>query len=280
VSRELCKMVGYKGLAIAGAADYNVRPRCDFHMRLFLKEGVCVKLYLEYLLVLLCPLVSINALATTSNISGADVSADDKTLGYRSSYESNDDSRPSVFSQRLYYQQSVNDRHRNRVVMQHSRTEGGPLELRFTRVEHLWQYQKPTHSGETGALRFELQLVEGDDEPHSARVNWIKGYTLGQFSTRFNFTVGRDFGDDARSGASVAARAQVSRKVGKYGVGLQFFSNMNTTSAMGSFDRQKHQIGPTVSRQFGTLTVFASYLSGLSKRAPDNAFRLYLKCAL
>ena len=249
-------------------------------MRVCLKKGTGLKLHLEYLFALICLLMSINALATTSNISSADVRADDKTLGYRSSYESNDDSRPSVFSQRLYYQQSVNDRHRNRVVMQHSRTEGGPLELRFTRIEHLWQYQKPTYSGETGALRFELQLVEGDDEPHSARVNWIKGYTLGQFSTRFNFTFGRDFGDDARSGVSVSASAQVSRKFGKYGAGLQLFSNMNTTSAMGSFDRQKHQIGPTLSRQFGALTVFASYLGGLSKRAPDHAFRLYLKFAL
>lgn len=219
------------------------------------------------------------AYATTSGVPGPSVKAGDRSWQYRSNFETTEND-PSVFEHRLHYQHAHGESNRSRVIFQQAQTEGESLELVWVRYEHQWQYQEANENGTTGAFRFDFQFAEGDNRRHFARAGWLKDTKVGAYSARLNLFVGRDFGDGARSGVSFAARSQLTRKFGDNSVGLQTFSSMNTSAGMQRFNRQSHQIGPIVSRKFGDWSVFASYLAGVTSRAPDDAFRLFIGYSL
>ena len=221
------------------------------------------------------------SVATTSGVPGPSIKEGDRTWEYRSNFQDVDDSRPDRFDHRLHYQHAHNANHRSRFILQQSQREGDGIELVWGRFEHQWQYQKANEKGTTGAFRFDLQYAEGDNtQRHFARVGWLTDYKLGSYSARLNLFVGRDFGDARRSGISLASRAQFTRKISGYTLGLQMFNNYNTTSDMGRFNRQRHQVGPMVSKKVGNWTVFGSYLAGVTSRGPEDAFRLFLKRSL
>jgi hypothetical protein len=224
-------------------------------------------------------LVASPVFATTSGVPGPGIKEGDRSWQYRSNYQDSDGAL-AVFNHRLHYQQAHSALHRSRIMFQQQQTEGESLELVWVRFEHQWQYQKKNARGTTGALRFDFQFAEGDDRRHFARVGWLKDTDIGDYSARLNLFVGRDFGDGARPGVSLAARSQLTRQFGDYTVGLQTFSSMNTTAGMGQFNGQRHQVGPIVSRKFGQWSVFASYLAGVTSQSPDDAFRLFVGYSL
>lgn len=217
---------------------------------------------------------SLNALATTANIAGSGVKEDDQSWEYRSAYQDSNGGS-ALFTQRVHYQQAFSQSQRFRAIIQQSQREGDSLELNWGRLEYQWQYQKPEDGSSSGALRFDLQIAEGDNEPHFARVVWIKDYGFGGWRSRFNLFVGTDLGANSRSGASLAARSQISRVVGDYNIGGQYLANLNTTTSMRAFDNQTHQAGIFVSRKLGEWSFFVSYLAGVSDRAPDDAIRFF-----
>lgn len=218
--------------------------------------------------------VGCHAVATVSGVPGSKVTEGDRSWEYRSSYQ-NSDNGPSAFSHRAHYQHALNDRQRVRFIVTQAQREGSPIELSGGRFEYLWQYHKPGNDSAGSAFRFDLQIAEGDNEPHFGRVVWIKEFSNGPWRSRFNLLVGKDFGENARSGASLASRGQISRGVGDYTIGTQYLGSYNTFNDMRSFDEQRHQAGIFVSRKFGDWRVFGSYLAGVSDRSPDHAVRFF-----
>lgn len=218
--------------------------------------------------------------ATTSGVPGPGVTAGDRSIEYRASYRPDEGPRPGVFTHRLHYQHALDDSRRLRVIAQHGKTDVSDWELRYTRLEYQWQYRERDDNGRSSGLRFDLQLVEGDDEPHFAGVVWTTEFPLGGATTRLNAFVRKQFGDRAASGVNLATRAEIAVNVDGTKLGLQLFNGYGSSGNVGSFDEQRHQIGPIVSRRFGRWQVFASYLTGLSDSAPDGAFRLFIGTSL
>jgi hypothetical protein len=212
--------------------------------------------------------------ASTGNVAGSGIREGDRSWEYRSSYQESDVG-PSAFTHRAHYQQAIDDTQRYRAIIQQGQRTGSSLELNWIRFEYQWNYQKQKPDSSGGALRFDLQFAEGDNQPHFVRAVWIKDYSAGAWQSRFNLFVGADVGNNARSGLSLAAAAQVSRVVGDYSIGGQYFDDLNTTGRMLSFDQQNHQAGVFVSRKFAAWNIFASYLTALSGRAPDKELRIF-----
>ncbi len=217
-----------------------------------------------------------SAVATTAGVPGPNVSATDRSFEYRTSLRPDEGARPAEFSHRLHYQHGLSDTRRLRVMAQQGKREGSDWELRYTRAEYQWQYRKGAAGGAASALRFDLQLVEGDDEPHFARVAWITQFNVGDARTRFNVFLRRDFGDRARSGLALQTRGEMTWRMNEQRIGFQMFNGFNTTSDIGGFDEQSHQIGPVLSGRAGEWRWFASYLAGVSDRAPDGAVRFFI----
>lgn len=214
-------------------------------------------------------------LATTAGVPGPGVTAGDRSVEYRASHRPGDGGGPWTYSHRLHYQHALDDSRRLRVIAQQSKTEGRDWELRYTRLEYQWQYKESDAKGVSSAFRFDLQLVEGDDEPHFARVAWTTQFNLFSARTRLNAFVSKDFGDRARDGLSLATRAEMTWSMGRNRLGFQMFNNLNTTDDIGGFDEQRHQIGPVLTGGLGDWRWFASYLAGISDRAPDSEWRFF-----
>ncbi len=214
--------------------------------------------------------------ATTAGVPGSGLRADDQSAQYRLNYRPSEGARPSSFNHRFHYQQSLNANVRLRAIAQYVDGSGRDLELQWSRVEAHWQYRK-FDGGGGAAVRLDLQKSDINASPDFARVFFITDRAFGAVHTRFNVLLGRELGDRARSGLTAGARMELSlRSESGMKYGLQFISGLNTTSDYGSFDEQSHQVGPVFERSFGDWNIFASYLTGVSDLAPDDAFRLWI----
>lgn len=223
-------------------------------------------------------LASANAHANTSGVFSPDVSAGDRSVEYRSSFEPGEDGNPDVFAQRLHYQHALNDQTRWRLIAQHSDSDDG-LEFRYARLELQHQLHEDQEAGFGSALRFELQIAEGDDQPSRVRVAWTgKLDVTPEWQLRANALTGKQFDSGADSGLLLETRWQASYKLDNgVRVGMEMFNDLNTTSDFGRFDEQEHTLGPIVKFGLGALKAEASYHAGLSDAASDHTFRLHLK---
>ncbi|MFT7242810.1 MAG: hypothetical protein ACI82A_000150 [Candidatus Azotimanducaceae bacterium] len=228
-----------------------------------------------YLLVLLL-ITPDFALATTSGVPGASVREGDRSAEYRTSYRPSEGSRPASFNHRFHYQQSLNDKLRIRGIVQYVDGPSQDVETQWFRVEGFWQYSKHPN-GNAAALRLDLQKSDSSNATDFARLNWIGERKFGALNARLNLLVGKEFGDRARNGLSMGSRFEFSLRTEsglKYG--LQYLNTLNTTSDFGSFDEQRHEIGPMLEYKTGDWGLFGSYLAGVSNAAPDAAVRFSL----
>ncbi|MCR9259788.1 MAG: transporter [Pseudomonadaceae bacterium] len=220
--------------------------------------------------------------ANTSGVFSPDVKAGDRMWEYRTSFEPNDGGVEDVFSHRLHYQHALNDQSRLRLIGLQS-DNGGDLEFRYMRVEYQYQYLEDEDAGWDSALRFELQIAEGDDLPHRFRVAWTgKVDVTDRWQLRANLITGREFHSGADSGLSVETRWQATYAVGGgTRFGIEAFNDLNTTDDFGGFNEQEHQAGPIVKMRLGRgWSLDFSYLFGLSDDAPDENLRMHLKYSL
>ena len=232
-----------------------------------------VQQYLPAILLafLLSPAV---AFANTSTVFSPDVTAGERALEYRTSYVPEDGASPDVFAHRLHYQQAFNDAWRARIIGVQRSVDGRSLEYRYTRLEVQWQYLEDQDAGWDAGLRFEAQV--GDESPDRFRIAWTGKVDLDNgWQLRANALVGRQFGTGAASGLQLETRAQVTRKVRPgMSLGLELFSDLNTTAETGSFDEQEHQLGPVLKASAGNKwSLFAGYLAGISDAADDSDWR-------
>ncbi len=226
--------------------------------------------------------LSMPALANTSSVFSPDVSEGDRSFEYRSSFEPGEDGGPDTLAHRLHYQQSINGQTRWRIMSQLSDKDEG-LEYRYTRLELQHQLHEDEDAGFDSALRFELQIAEGDDTPSRARVAWTgKVDATPRWQLRANVLTGKQFDSGAKSGLLLETRWQATYKLDSgVRVGLEMFNDLNTTADFGSFDEQEHTLGPIV--KFDIVKGWkaeASYHAGLSDDASDDTFRLHVKYRL
>ena len=219
------------------------------------------------------------AAATTSSVFGPGVDAGERAIEYRLSYAAEEES----FDQRLHYQQALRPDLRARLIAAQRRRGAGDLELAYWRVETQWQYLRGSGSGWAAAVRGEVQIAEGDDGPHRLRIGWTGSRALSaRWQQRVNLLAGREIGGGRASGIAIELRAQTTYTVSDGGrLGLELFSDLNTTTDLGGFDDQEHQLGPIFKQKIGERwAVSTSVLVGVSDAAPDLAWRLLVERSL
>ena len=219
------------------------------------------------------------AWANTSGVFSPDVEEGDRMWEYRTSFEPNDGGQEDVFAHRLHYQHAISGQSRLRLIGLQS-DNGGGLEFRYARLEYQYQYLEHEDAGWDSALRFELQLAEGDDLPHRFRLAWTgKVDVTDRWQLRANLITGREFHSGADSGILVETRWQATYALGGgTRIGIESFNDLNSTDDFGSFNEQEHQVGPIVKLKVGRgWSMDFSYLFGLSDEAPDENLRMQLK---
>jgi len=216
------------------------------------------------------------ALATTGTVFSPDVEAGEHGLEYRFSLQPEHDDEPEVFTHRMHYQRAFSESLRWRLIGTQRSVDNDELEFRYARLELQWQFLEEEQHGWDSALRYELQIAEGDDLPHRVRLAWSgKGDVSDEWQLRGNVLVGREFGAESGSGLLLETRAQATYRLDNgTRVGLEMFNDLNTTADMGGFDEQGHQLGPIIKTGLGGWNVDISYLAGLSDAAPDHDIRL------
>jgi hypothetical protein len=216
------------------------------------------------------------AFATTGTVFSPEVDDGERGLEYRISLQPDHDDQPERFSHRLHYQHALDDSLRWRLIALQREVDNDGLEFRYARLELQWQFLEDQEAGWDSALRYELQIAEGDDLPHRVRLAWTgKGDVTDRWQLRANFLTGREFGSGSNSGLLLETRAQATYRLNNgTRIGLEMFNDLNYTTDMGSFDDQAHQLGPIVKTGIGGWGVELSYLIGLSDGAADQDFRL------
>lgn len=228
---------------------------------------------------LLIALLAAPAAATTSSVFSPSVDEGERELEYRLSYSPEEER----FDHRLHYQQAFDDALRARLIIAQRRRGTGDLELAYTRLETQWQYLEDRGDGRKAAMRAELQIAEGDDGPHRLRLAWTGSAELGErWQQRANLLAGREVGGGRAPGVSLELRLQTSYALAPgRRLGLELFSDFNTTADFGDFDDQGHQLGGIFTQSLGDRwNVQLSALAGVSDAAPDLTWRMLLIRAL
>lgn len=213
----------------------------------------------------------------TSGVFSPEVKAGSRSFEHRTSVVDQDG--PDAWAHRLHYQQSINDAWRWRLIGAFADPAGGEHEFRYSRLEVMWQFLESEDAGWDSALRYELQIADGDDQPSRARVAWSGKWNFDKdMEFRANVLTGRQFGPVASEGWLLETRAQATVPISpRIRIGLEMFNDFNDTRSIGSWADQGHQVGPVLKAKLGADTkLLASWLCGISPDAANHDFRLHL----
>ncbi len=204
---------------------------------------------------------------------GPEVNAREANIDFRTAYNAGEE----IWVYRNHVQYSFSDSFNLRGITQHRINSSDQWDFRYFRVEGLWQFLEDETAGWDSALRFELEIAEGDNLPSRVRLAWSGSYDIDDYwQVRGNFLTGYRIGPNSPSGALVEVRSQISRKLNKnFGLAVDYFGNMNDTEAFGNWESQRHQLGPTLSIQCNeNISIIAGVLFGISRDASNKEFRL------
>lgn len=220
----------------------------------------------------------------TSSVSGADVKEGTRVFEYRAAYAPEHDGKDSAFAHRLHYQHAFDGSWQGKVIVEQSETGGGSLEFRSVSLELQKQFLESENSGGwDSALRFDGRIPTEDGRPGRARADWLNSVDFGDgWQARGDVYLGHEVGDLAKDGFTLETREELTKKLPNgLRLGAQMFNNFNTTAHFGSFDEQRHQLGPVIKGKISKHVGYnAGVLFGLSDKAPDTDFRLFLTYSL
>lgn len=204
---------------------------------------------------------------------GPEVNDKEANIDLRTAYNADEE----TWTYRNHIQYSFSDSFNLRGMTQHRINSSGQWDFRYFRVEGLWQFLEDETAGWDSALRFELEVAEGDNLPSRVRLAWTGSYDIDDYwQVRGNFLTGYRIGPESPPGALVEVRSQVSRRLNKnLRLAVDYFGNMNDTEAFGSWESQKHQLGPTLNIRCNEhISIVAGLLFGISRDASNKEFRL------
>lgn len=220
----------------------------------------------------------------TSGVSGSDVKAGTQEFEYRAAFAPEYDGNPNGFAHRLSYKQAFDDRWSAKIIVLQNEHGGDALEFRTVSIEVVRQILESEDTGGwDSAIRVDGSIPAADNRPGRARAAWLNSVNFGEgWQARGNVYVGHEVGGLARDGFTLETREELTRKLDNgLRIGAQMFNNFNTTAGFGTFDEQKHQLGVVAKGKFASHFGYnAGVLFGLSDRAPDTDFRLFLTYAI
>jgi hypothetical protein len=213
-------------------------------------------------------------------VSGSDVEAGENTLEYRFAFSPDNDGRPEAFAHRFHFQHGFNDALRGRVILFAGNKGGEPFKTTGVGVEALYQFIESEKSGSwDSAIRVEGAIATIDGRPDRIRVGWHNAVELSRsWELRTVFLMGKELGDNHSDGLTLETREELTAKLGSnLRLGVQAFNNFNTTAHIGSFDEQRHQVGPVMQAKLTDhLKLETSVLIGISDDPTDLDARVFL----
>ena len=228
-------------------------------------------LFLSVALLLMSSVVS--RAQNTALVFGPEVIAGEGVVDFRMGYDP--DENRCVYRNHIQY--GFSDSFSLRGLTLHTIDSSGQWDFRFFRIEGLWQFLESEKSGWDSALRFELEIAEGDDLPSRVRLAWSGMYDIDDYwQIRGNFLTGYEIGPASGPGALFEVRAQISRKLTHISrLSLDYFGNMNNTEAFGNWESQRHQVGPTLNVRLNkNIRVVGGMLFGISRTAVNTEYRV------
>ena len=221
---------------------------------------------------------ALNAQSTT-NVYSSVVNPVQQNIEYRMALVPEDGSTPSRFRERLHYQRPFKEHFRWRGVIQGSDTVNGELELEWFQAELQWQIRNTSEHGWDSALRFDARLSKDGINPDRYGINWSNQFSLGgPWQARAILLTTRDIGSRARSGVLIRTWTQLRYRLQNgSNVALEMFNSYGRTPSFGSFQKQKHQIGPAFIGRFENgLSYNLGMRFGVSDSASDVDLRFFL----
>jgi len=210
----------------------------------------------------------------TSNVFSADVRPGSQAAEWRFAYDPDGDR----YATRLHYQYGFNEALRMRLIFTGSGADGRALELRYVRWETQWQFLEDQDHGWDSALRFEVQVAEGDNLPSRLRLAWSSKWDLSQtLQYRFVLLGGRQVGAQSDSGILLETRMRLAYALSKSTkLSFDLYSDLNSVDDVGSFDEQEHQFGPLFQWDLGSgFDLNLGVLFGISEAAHDTQYRVH-----
>lgn len=220
------------------------------------------------------------AAQSVSGVSGSDVKAGEDSVEYRFAFSPDNDGREEAYAHRFHFQHAFNDSLRGRVLLLMGNRGGEPLDVQSVSAEALYQFlESEETNGWDSAIRVDGVLSTVDGRPDRVRFGWHNAFELSKtLDLRAVLLLGKELGDNRRAGITIETREELTLKVHpKYRVGVQVFSNFNTTSHVGAFDEQRHQLGPVLKGKLTDHLKFElSALLGISDDPTDLDVRFFL----
>ena len=201
-----------------------------------------------------------------------EVIAGQALIDARAAYNADDE----TWVYRNHIQYSFSDSFNLRGVVQYRIDSSNRWDFRYVRFEGLWQFLEDETAGWDSALRFELEIAEGDDLPSRVRLAWSGSFDINEcLQVRGNVLTGYRIGPDSEPGVLLEVRAQVNRRITrKVRVALDYFGNMNDTETLVNWESQRHQIGPTLGIKLSkNVQVGGGVLFGISPAAANHEYR-------
>jgi hypothetical protein len=221
---------------------------------------------------------------STSGVSGSDVNAGEDLFEYRFSFSPENDGKDEGFTHRLHYQHGFSDSWRGRALLTFGKHGADPLTAQTASIEILHQFKESEDTGGwDSAIRIDGNIPLQDGIPGRARVAWHNQLAASrQLELRGVILVGHEFGDHAKDGVTLETREEMTYKLpSDIRIGAQMFNNYGSSAHFGSFDEQKHQLGPVLKGKLGDHVKYEfSTLFGLSAAASDADIRFFLSYKL
>ena len=237
-------------------------------------------IYCSYFTLLLsifsCSFVNAQA---TSNVYNSVINLGQQSIEYRMAFVPEDGNKASRFRQRLHYQRPINEHLRWRGVIQGSDTINGDHDLDFFQAELQWQFRNSSTHGWDSALRFDARHSEDNVNPDRIGINWSNQFNFADhWQARAILLTAKELGNRKRSGVLIRTWTQLRyRLLNGSTVALEMFNTHGRTPSFGSFERQKHQIGPLYSARFSNgLSYNLGMLFGVSHASTAVNLRFFL----
>ncbi len=209
----------------------------------------------------------------TASVPGAAVREGEVLVEYRASI--GDAGTVDPFSQRIHVNYAPADGLRLMAFVEQRKIGDGPLRTRrlspniFTQFvdRKRWDF----------AIRWQGDIPLQDGLPGRARIGVLNSFTAGNVEIRSNIYFGKEIGDNAPEGFLFETREEIFVQTSdETAIGLQVFNNFVSTRNFGSFDDQRHQIGPLFRTRLGAhVRLELGALFGVSRDATDADLRLF-----